>query len=249
MRMRRLIIAAVLAALGVAAVLATAMAGTGPLRWQGYTWCPTAGTGSGCNAVYSHTAFGNGDLADFYPAQVSVDRSGYLHLAMNSTGTESGAVTSQTQETFTVPFTLSSKIELACSGGLLDNWPAFWLTSGSLANGEIDVVEGLHGVPRWTYHYTNAQGTVTSQTGSLPGFTGCGTFIYKVVATTSSITWYFGGTKAGEVATSCSAPCISIGVPISTSPMNLLWDYANGSTEGGPGVNSVNMQVQSLVKG
>src|ERR1700736_1404749 len=95
--MRRM--AAVLAAVLLPAVLAAApaAAATGPVTWNGATWCPSYHTWNGCNTVQNPAQF----TSSFAPAQVTADATGFT-LTMNAAGTVSGAVNTQTHTTWPI---------------------------------------------------------------------------------------------------------------------------------------------------
>jgi hypothetical protein len=255
--------AAVLVVLAALAAAVPALAVTAPFTWQSHTWCPnlrgTLGFPASCSAAQDGFAAGD---ASFDPAQVSVDGSGNVNLAMNAAGTVSGAFNTGGQETFSASSagnSVSERIKLPCTGtpARIDNWPAFWLaTTGSWpAGGEIDVMEGLHGVPEWHYHYLNKQGVHASVGGTYPNTTGCGTAVtYEVIwysSGTPRVTFYAAGTLEAIVAGSCAglpSPCFATdGTPVATGPMYLLNDYENDNgTESGPLVDGVSMQVQAM---
>jgi Glycosyl hydrolases family 16 len=212
-----------------------------PFTWQGGTWCPTYRAANGCNEVQQS---GSNSSVPFYPAQVTrrVNPDSIL-LKMNAEATETGAFNTQTHETFSAPATISEQLSLPCDiGGQIENWPAFWLvTTGSWpAGGEIDVMEGLHGYAAWHYHYLNSSGVRSQAGGAVSGFSGCGTHTYRVRWTTSAITFYYDGTKVGQVTPA------EIGVPLATGPMYVINDYAASPTYGGPTTGDVDMHVLSF---
>ena len=223
------------------ALLSPAKVGTtvgAPFIWQGTTWCPTFWGSVGCDETQQN---GTGSSAAFYPSQVTrMGNSDSISLEMNSAANGTGAFNTQKIETWSAPATLSEQIHLPCnSSGRVDNWPAFWLdTTGSWpAGGEIDVMEGLNGSAAWHYHYLNSSGATSAVGGTLSGFSGCGTHTYAVSWTTSAVTFYYDGKRAGRVTPS------EIGVPIASGPMYVVNDYAASSTYGGPTVGNVSMEV------
>jgi hypothetical protein len=153
---------------------------------------------------------------------------------------------------------ISERIFLPCSGtpAKIDNWPAFWLvTTTPNVDIEIDVMEGLHGLPAWHYHYLNAQGANAVLGGSYPNTTGCGTEVtYKIIWITGAVphvNFYAAGTRQATVAGNCAGlpvPCFATdGTPVATGPMYAVNDYENDNgTESGPLVNGVSMQVRSF---
>jgi hypothetical protein len=240
----------------------TAQAVTAPFSWQGHTWCPdlrgTYGSPPGCDEI--QRAFVNPADAEFNPAQVSMNGSGYVELAMNSAGTESGAFTTGGEETFSASpggNSIYSEISLPCTSSQIDNWPAFWLvTTGSWpAGGEIDALEGLHGKPRFNYHYLDKSGVSQTLSGAWTDTNGCGAHYYRINWYSGSdprIDFYAGSTRVGTFAGSCTglpSPCTATddGTPIATGPMYAIFDYENDNgTESGPLVNGVSMEVQSF---
>jgi hypothetical protein len=212
-----------------------------PFTWSGKTWCPTYRAGNGCSNVQQS---GSNSSVPFYPSQVSEsDDQSTISLNMSADTTETGAFNTQTYETWSAPATISEQITLPCDdSGNIENWPAFWLvTTGSWpAGGEIDVMEGLHGLPSWHYHYLNAAG-VSSQAGAYPsGFNACGTHTYEVIWNSSAMTFLWDGTQVGQVTSA------QLGVPIATGPMYLINDYAASPTYGGPTTGGVSMEVSNL---
>jgi hypothetical protein len=221
----------------LASAAAAAAPVSAPFTWENQKWCPTYWGGDGCDAVQT-TGYSS---AAFSPSQVS-ESSNQISLTMNSTETQTGAFNSAPYEVFDAPATFSESINLPCnSSKQIENWPQVWLTTtGSWpAGGEIDVVEGLSGVPYWHYHYDNASGVSSQVGGKLSGFNGCGSHSYTVHWTSSSITFYYDGKQAGEVTPA------EIGVPIAPGPMQLINDYAASSEYGGPITGGVSMKVTS----
>lgn len=246
----RLLFAALATALAASAVLVplvpAAASVSSPFTWQGYTWCPTYTGKSGCDNVQTASQY----TVSFDPAQVSQSGNDIL-LTMNQAATLSGADSSYGYEMLTPPVAVSEKINLPCDANdHAENWPAFWMNGSAPQppyNREIDITEGLApGLMKWHYHYVNSSGQAV-QVGGLDGATGngCGTHTYGVTWTTSAITWYFDNVQTGQVAQSCSAPCVSIGVPIETLPMQVRNDYGAGSA-GGPTVGGAVMDTSAF---
>jgi hypothetical protein len=247
-----------------------ALALSAPFTWQSTSWCPnirgTYGSLSSCSATQAGFAAGD---ASFNPTQVSIDAGNHVILTMNSTGTSSGAFNTGGQETYSASAKgniIQERIggsgkggALPCSGSpaKIDNWPAFWLvTTGSWpANGEIDVMEGLHGVPAWHYHYLSAAGVKSAVGSTYPNVTNCSAPVtYKAVwfsGTNPRIDFYTNGVHEGTVAQHCTglpSPCAPIDVPVATGPMYLMNNYENDNgTESGSLVNNVSMKVLSLI--
>jgi hypothetical protein len=82
-RLRSLVAAAALAALGTTASSARAV--TGPFTWKGYTWTPTTG--------------GMAGVCQGDPANISIDSNGYLHLKIVKNGSTWSASEVFTNET------------------------------------------------------------------------------------------------------------------------------------------------------
>jgi beta-glucanase (GH16 family) len=233
---------AVAAALTAAAVamapVRTDTVVSAPFRWQGATWCPVYRGIDGCDNVQKK---GTNSSTPFYPSQVTrTGNSDSILLKVNSAATETGAFNSRMYETWEAPATLSEQITLPCNfSGQIDNWPAFWLvtTNAWPAGGEIDVIEGLHGIAAWHYHYLNSSGASSSVGGEVSGFSGCGTHTYGVNWTRSAITFYYDGRLVGKVTPT------EIGVPIAAGPMYAVNDYATSPTYGGPTTGDVEMEV------
>jgi hypothetical protein len=246
-----------------------ALAISAPFSWKSTSWCANIrgayGHPSSCSAIQA--GFGKGD-AQFDPARVSINARGNVVLHMNATGTSSGAFNTGGQETYSASSkgnVLQEKIGgSGASGGLpcagtpakIDNWPAYWLvTTGAWpAGGEIDIMEGLHGLPAWHYHYLNAAGHNASVGGTYTNVNNCaGPVTYKAVwfgGRNPRIDFYAGGIRAGTVARNCigrPSPCTQIGVRVATGPMYLMNNYENDNgTESGPLVNNVSMKVLSF---
>lgn len=156
-------------------------------------------------------------------------------LAMNDDETYSGAITTQSQETYSLGASWSEQITLPCTDtGQIENWPAFWATA-TPAPGEIDILEGLHGYATWNVHYVNAQGDAASIQGKPPG-NWCGTHTYTATWTSEAVTFTWDGRQVGQVTPA------EMGVPMFTSPEQKINDYAQG-TYGGPSAGGVAMVV------
>jgi Glycosyl hydrolases family 16 len=228
--------AAVLLAAGV--ITATpAAAATGPLNWNGATWCPTYPypTWNGCNAIQRPSSY----TVSLDPAQVTLAGNTWT-LAMNQAATSSGSVTTQNQTTFPVGSSWAEQITVPCdSSGKIENWPAFWTVSANgvrqPADGEIDIFEGLSGRATWSVHYRNAAGQMARIYGT-PAGNWCGTHVYAATWTAAMITIMWDGVLVGEVTP------VQMGVPMFTDNQVLVNDYAAGSY-GGPVVGGVSMIV------
>lgn len=233
-----------LVVVAAAALLATAVttaapaaAATGPLNWNGATWCPTYPypAWNGCNAIQSPTHYS----VTFDPAQVTLANDEWT-LAMNQAATSSGSVTTQSQTTYPLGSSWAEQINVPCnSSGQIENWPAFWTVSANgisrQADGEIDVFEGLNGRATWTVHYLNAAGKA-AQIYGMPAGDWCGTHTYAATWTADEITVTWDGTQVGQVTPA------EMGVPMFTDSQVLINDYAAGSY-GGPVVGGVSMIV------
>lgn len=238
-----------LAGLGVMAAAPGAMSVTGPFTAGTESWCPSYHTYmDGCNGIDTppSPAYTN----NFNPAQVSVSGS-TISLAMNSAATSSGAVNTYSltgaSEQPTTPFTISESITLPCnSSNKIYNWPAFWTVgNGSTGKpwpyeGEIDIIEGLNGVPTWSYHYDNpTTGAGDNRSGSPTG-NYCGTHTYETKVTTSTLSIIWDGKTVGTVTSS------EIGEPITSEPQYIINDYGTLSGTGGPVQGSETMKVASF---
>lgn len=230
-----------LAPLAAAALLATAVitavfaaVATGPLAWNGATWCPSYHTWNGCNMIQSPAQYN----VSFDPAQVTLANNQFT-LAMNPAGTSSGAVNTQDNTTYPLGSSWAEMITLPCnSAGQIENWPAFW-TDGTVGtwpgNGEIDILEGERGHATWTVHYVNAQGQ-PAEIGGTPAGDWCGTHVYAATWTAAAVTVWWDGVQVGQVTAA------QMGVPMFTDNQNLINDYGAGS-DGGPVVGGVSMIV------
>lgn len=250
--MRRLALAAVAAvALSFTACAAAAQPAPAPFTWAGLRWCPTFKGQDGCSGSQSQAKnFTN----LFAPSQVRLSSDGSVHLRMNASLSLSGAFNTASPgaplESFTPPYALSATVALPCTAGRIDNWPAVWATGLGAwpATGEFDIMEGLGGVPTWTYHYVDAAGhdAMVSRPYTVPrpcGRAGNGTVrSYAVQVAGGVASFYAAGQLAGQVAQSCSAPCLSIGVPVAAGPVVMRFDYATGRY-GGPAVGATTMKV------
>jgi beta-glucanase (GH16 family) len=160
------------------------------------------------------------------PAQVSVG-SGALDLTAIAKSCavsgktfpyRTGIVT--TFNTFTYTYgVLEARIYLPGSSGTIDNWPAFWAdgTGTWPTTGENDVMEGLGGSA--AYHFHSPSG---SPGADVPGnFTGWHT--YAADWEPGVVTYYYDGTKVGQITTGITA-----------APMYIILDYAVSSAVGGP---------------
>ncbi len=222
---------------------------SGPFTAGAESWCPSYHTYlNGCDGTDTPAspAYAN----NFSPAQVSVSGS-TISLAMNPAATSSGAVNTYglagPSEQPATPFTISESITLPCnSSGQVYNWPAFWTvgTGGTGRpwpyEGEIDIVEGLSGVPTWSYHYDNpATGAADDRAGS-PAGSYCGTHTYEAKVTASQLQIVWDGRTVGTVTAA------EIGEPITSDPQYIINDYGTLPGTGGPVQGSETMRVASF---
>jgi hypothetical protein len=222
---------------------------SGPFTAGTQSWCPSYHTYlNGCNGTDtpSSPAYAN----NFSPAQVSVSGS-TISLAMNPAATSSGAVNTYSlagpSEQPATPFTISESITLPCnSSGQVYNWPAFWTvgTGGTGKpwpyEGEIDIIEGLSGVPTWSYHYDNpATGAADDRAGS-PAGSYCGTHTYEAKVTAAQLSIVWDGKTVGTVTAA------EIGEPITSDPQYIINDYGTLPGSGGPVQGSETMRVASF---
>lgn len=233
------ILLACLAALFATAVVtaAPAAAATGPLNWNGATWCPTYPypAWNGCNAIQRPSSYS----VSFDPARVALDGDAWT-LSMNQAATSSGSVTTQNQTAFPLGLTWAEQITVPCdSSGKIENWPAFWTVSANgvsqPADGEIDIFEGLNGRATWSVHYRNAAGQLARIYGT-PAGNWCGTHVYAATWTAAMVTITWDGVLVGEVTPA------QMGVPMFVDNQVLINDYGAGSY-GGPVVGGVSMIV------
>jgi len=133
-------------------------------------------------AVWEPSAFNGNKISEptnrykdncYDPQMVTVSY-GMLHIAMNPNTSpdcrdRDGNVASyrtgfvNTRQSFRFTYgTVEARVFLPGDGASIWNWPAFWTVGQNWPqDGEIDVVEGLHGEPCWHYHYADANGNDT----------------------------------------------------------------------------------------
>lgn len=115
----------------------------------------------------------------------------------------------------------------AASDGSIANWPAWWTDGQNWpADGEQDVMEGLSGNARATWHDPSGGHAY----GSGGHMTGCHIFASSWVQGT--VTSYYDGVQKGSYS----------GSGVGSSPQYLIIENSNGQY-GGTKVNNVNMQV------
>lgn len=143
----------------------------------------------------------NGSADNCYaPAQVNVG-GGQLTLTATKVtclghAWTSGLINTNGHFSFTTG-TLKAKVCLPGSGPIAD-WPAVWSDGQHWPNdGEIDLVEGLHGAGQWHVHSTaGAPGG---------GHLTAGCHRLKYVRTATSVTFWFDGVKQGSASASSFA--------------------------------------------
>jgi hypothetical protein len=213
---------------------------SGPFTVGSESWCPSYHTYmNGCNGI------------DTPPSPAYTNNFNPISLTMDAAATSSGAINtyslSGANEQPTTPFTVSESVTLACnSSNQIYNWPAFWTVgNGSTgkawpAEGEIDIVEGLNGVPTWSYHYDNpTTGAADDRSGSPTG-NYCGTHTYEAKVTSSELSIIWDGNAVGTVTSA------DIGEPITIDPQYIINDYATLSGTGGPVQGNETMEVASF---
>lgn len=214
---------------------ASAASPSGKFSFSGVTWCPTYQAAYGCDNTQDPSQYS----VTFAPSQVDVDSSGNVDLKMGST--TSGAIDTQTLQSFDDHATISVRAAIPCnSAGKIENWPGIWLDGATgtwPAHGEWDLVEGLGGAAYWHYHYVNASGD-DAQVGAEVSGSWCGTHTFSVTRDGSaSETFSYDGGKVGTVTSA------EIGVPLATDDAYLIIDYGASSTYGGPTVAGAVMTV------
>ncbi len=135
-------------------------------------------------------------------------------------------ITTRGKYTFTHGF-IEAKIASPGVNGALADWPAFWADGASWPkDGELDVLEGLHGQACFHFH-SPAGGPGGCASGN---FTGWHT--YGAEWTASSVTYYYDGHDVGTITTG-----------ITSSPMYIILSLAASGAYGGPAAVPAEMQV------
>jgi beta-glucanase (GH16 family) len=170
---------------------------------------------------------GSGSLECFDPAQVTVG-GGELDVSMiakpESCGGQthpyaSGIVTTNGKFQYTYGFS-EVRAWVPGSNGAIADWPDIWTDGQSWpADGENDIMEGLHGQACWHFHYTsgNAPGGCSSTS-----FTG-GWHTFAADWEPGVVTYYYDGKEVGTITQG-----------ITDAPMYLLISLGADNTYGGP---------------
>jgi beta-glucanase (GH16 family) len=174
------------------------------------------------------------DLECYDPAQVIVSR-GKLDLALMRKPEACGGQTRpyasglvNTSGKFSVRYGfLEARIWLP-GNRQIANWPAFWAAGAHWPeDGEIDVLEGLHGRACW--HFVNA----TDVRGNCTGGQFAGSWhTYGADWEPGSITYYYDGQVMGTIRNG-----------ITSTPMYLILNNATAPQTGGPILAPATMQV------
>lgn len=220
----------VVAALWLAAMPWASATVTGPFVWSGAVWCPDHNGRPGCNLAqpskepagvwYDPRGVNVGETVTFTIRNDPRVIGGHLYRW------SSGAVNTGGEQTFGRGW-FGWRAWLPCSGGKIADWPALWL-AGVVgpwpAHGEIDIVEGLHGRAKWTYHYLNALGDPAAIGRVVPG-SWCGWHRFGVWRGDRRISWWFDGRRVGLVTSAMT------GVPLAGDPMRVIANL-NGCVPG-----------------
>ena len=106
------------------------------------------------------------EITAYDPAQVSVS-GGYLHLkaiaspvTVNGTSYDYRSGIVQTHDSFWQTYGyFEARMFVPGTGGVIDDWPAFWLDGENWPyDGELDVMEGLGGTAAYHFHSTYDDG-------------------------------------------------------------------------------------------
>ena len=151
----------------------------------------------------------NQELACYLPSQVSVS-GGSLHLKADpvqsacSKGTNphpytSGAVDSHGKKTFAFGY-FEARLWLDASSSKIYNWPAWWLDGVGTwpSTGELDIMEGLSGSPKATWHGPGGSGGI----GGWSGAQGAGWHTYAAEWASGVVTAFYDGVKVGSYSSS-----------------------------------------------
>jgi beta-glucanase (GH16 family) len=212
-----------------------------PGRWH-LVWSDEFGGSALDSTKWSTGWFGSGvtppvnslEVACYDPAQLAVSGGNLGITAIAKAQTvngrtypyTSGIVT--TMGKYAVSYgVMEARIYLPGSGSTIANWPAFWAngSDGAPITGELDAMEGRHGVP--SYHFHSPAG---APGGDVAGdFTGWHT--YAADWQPGVVTYYYDGKKVGQITSGITA-----------GPMYLILNYGIG-TYGGPISTPATMQV------
>lgn len=214
----------------LAPVLLLALLGSRPLSAVGATTSPVPlGVPGSWNLVFDDefdgTALGqawapywfrdgsvqNGTVMNSSNVSVS---DGDLDLAL---GSGSGSIVSTNPEgggAFQFTYgVFEARIYLPGTGDEVDNWPAFWADGQHWpADGEIDAMEGLHGVTACHFHYSGG-----GPSGGCPN-TGPGWHVFAAEWEPGSVTYYYDGQDVGDVTTGITNEPMYLVIENSLSP-------------------------------
>jgi len=124
------------------------------------------------------------------------------------------------------PAVMEARVYLPGEGGKINDWPAVWSDGQSWPrNGEIDVVEGLHGEACYHVH-TTAGGPGACDRGDLTGW-----HTFASYWNGRTVTFYYDGERVG------SAPYTA------TGEQYAVLDYTSSSVMGGPEAAPATMDV------
>lgn len=131
----------------------------------------------------------------------------------------SGMVTTTNKFSFTYGF-IEARVWLPGTTAITD-WPAVWAVGQTVPwpeGGEIDIVEGLDGIPCWHFHDPSG-----GPGGCPAGAFAAGWHTFGADWEPGTVTWYYDGTDVGTVTSG-----------VTGTPMFLLMNLAVDQTYGGP---------------
>jgi beta-glucanase (GH16 family) len=169
------------------------------------------------------------------PRQVSVGRGRLAITAIAKRETcgrpqpyASGLITSDGKYSFTYGV-LEARIWAPGRGGRIVDWPAFWADGQNWPqDGEIDVLEGLHGRACWHFHYANgAPGGCATVHDAAAGW-----HTYAADWEPNRITYYYDGRRVGRVTTG-----------VTSKPMYLIINLAVSGSASPPAIAPAKLRV------